>query len=399
MRHHHHDGASFARCAHRTRQRFVALAVEIGIRLVQHDQERVAVERPRQRHALRLAGRERSALLADLGVIPLAHLDDHLMHTGFLGGGDDGLRLGLGIEATDVLRHRAREQFDILRQVTDMAAEHVRGPLVERGAVETNLAAGRDPDADQRADQRRLAGTARPNDADAAAGLEHESNVLHDHPLVAGGDHGDRFDRKPLRGGLQQGLGVRSRDLLQQPRKAMPALARGGKTPPVRNRQIDRRQRPRAQDRARDDDAGGCFLVDHQIGADPEHRGLQHHAQHFCDRAEPAADVAGALVARQIFLVGLAPALVQPPGHAHRDQHFGVAPARGGKVVAPRRKPHGFPGRPARHEFGDQRQRHQDDGAGQRGDAEQPVEGEADRHIEGQPGQIEERPRAHAAEE
>ena len=56
-------------------------------------------------------------------------------------------------------------------------------------------------------------------------------------------------------------------------------------------------------------------------------------------------------------------------------------------------------GRPARHEFGDQGQRHQDDGADQRGDADQPVEGEADRQIEGQPRQIEERARPHAAEE
>ena len=71
----------------------------------------------------------------------------------------------------------------------------------------------------------------------------------------------------------------------------------------------------------------GRLLVDHQIGADGEHRRLQHHAQHLGDRAETAGDVAGALIAREIVRVGFAPAPGQPPGHAHRDQHFGVAPA------------------------------------------------------------------------
>ena len=66
VRDHHDDGAAFARGADRPRQRLVAFGVEIGIRLVEHDQERIAVERARQRHALRLAGRQRGALLADL---------------------------------------------------------------------------------------------------------------------------------------------------------------------------------------------------------------------------------------------------------------------------------------------------------------------------------------------
>ena len=94
--------------------------------------------------------------------------------------------VGLGIEAADVLRDGAGEQLDVLRQVADMAAEHVGRPLVERGAVEPHLAADRLPDADQRADQRRLAGAARADDAEAVAGLEREGDVLHDQPLVAG---------------------------------------------------------------------------------------------------------------------------------------------------------------------------------------------------------------------
>ena len=96
VRDHDHDGAALARAAHRAGQRLVAFAVEIGVRLVEHDQERIAVKRPRQRHALRLPGRQRRALLADLGIVAFAHIDDQVVHAGLLGGGDDGSDLASG---------------------------------------------------------------------------------------------------------------------------------------------------------------------------------------------------------------------------------------------------------------------------------------------------------------
>ena len=265
--------------------------------------------------------------------------------------------VGVGIEAADILGDGTGEQLDILRQIADMAAEHVGRPLVERRAIEPHLAAHRLPDADQRPHQRRLARAARPDDAEAVAGLERERHVLHDDLLIARRHDADALDRQAARRVLQQGLRGARRHLFEQPVEAMPALARGDETLPVRDRQIDRRQRPRAQDRARDDDAGGRLLMDHEIGADREHRRLQHHAQHLGDRAEPAGDVAGALIAREIILVGLAPAPGQPSGHAHRDQHFGVAPAGGGQIVAARRQPHRLARRRARHELGDEGER------------------------------------------
>ncbi len=139
--------------------------------------------------------------------------------------------------------------------------------------------------------------------------------------------------------------------------------------------------------------------MDHQISADAEHRRLQHHPHHLGDRAETAGDVAGVLVAGKIFLVGLAPALVEPAGHTHCDQHLGVAAARGGKIVALCGERHRLARWLARHVFGDQGQPDQDDRADQRCDADHDVKGEADRQIERQPRQIEEGARAHAAEE
>ncbi len=166
----------------------------------------------------------------------------------------------------------------------------------------------------------------------------------------------------------------------------------------MRDGQIDRRQRSRAQDRTRDDDAGGGFLVNDQIGTDREHGRLQGHAHDFGDRAETSRDVAGALIARKIVLVGFAPAPGQAPGHPHRHQHLGVSPARGGEIVAPRRQAHRLTRRRARLELGDDGERHQDDGADQRGEADHDMESKTDRQIERQPRQIEERAGSHAGE-
>ena len=74
-------------------------------------------------------------------------------------------------------------------------------------------------------------------------------------------------------------LGQRDRrEKLGQP---APALAGADEALPVRYRQFHRCERARRQDRARDDDAGGGLLVDDEIGADRQHRRLEHHAQDF----------------------------------------------------------------------------------------------------------------------
>ncbi len=205
-------------------------------------------------------------------------------------------------------------------------------------------------------------------------------------------------DRR-LDGFCNKRLRDRRRHRFEQPVEAVPALPRGNETFPMRDREIDRRQRPRAQDRARDDNARGRLLMNHQIGADGEHRRLQGHAQDLGDRAETAGDVAGALIAREIILVGFAPAPGQASGHAHRDQHFRVSPAGGGQIVSPRRQSHGLTCRRARHVFGDDGKADQDDRPDQRGKADHDMEGETDRQIERQPRQIEQRARSHAGEE
>ena len=83
------------------------------------------------------------------------------MHAGRLAGGDDRVARRVVLEARDILPDRAGEQLDILRQVADVLAELGRHPLIERGAVEADLAARGRPHADDHARKRRFAGRAR----------------------------------------------------------------------------------------------------------------------------------------------------------------------------------------------------------------------------------------------
>ena len=69
-------------------QGFVTLGVEIGVRLVEHDQERVAIERARQRDPLPLSGRKRRPAFADLGLIAVRQAQDQLVDAGGLRGRD-----------------------------------------------------------------------------------------------------------------------------------------------------------------------------------------------------------------------------------------------------------------------------------------------------------------------
>ena len=120
----HHDN-SFA-CPHPdngARERLVAFGVEVRVGLIEHDQKRVAVERARERNALRLAGGQRRALFADPGPVALGHADDQVVHARGLRRRDDGLRRRIRRKARNVLGDRSGQKLDVLRQIADMLAE------------------------------------------------------------------------------------------------------------------------------------------------------------------------------------------------------------------------------------------------------------------------------------
>ena len=237
------DAAARATREDRLGQGFVAFGIEIGIRLVEHDQERIAVERARQRDALRLTGRERSPLLADLGLVAFGQTDDELVHAGGLGGGDDGLGVGLGLEAGDVLRHRAGQQLDVLRQIADVAPsasdDHWSSAAPSRRTLPRT-------------------GCQTPTSMRASDDLPEPLGPMMPSPLprssvrltsctttfwVPGATTAAFSTARVLVGALQRhrrGLRRQQREQLVEP---LPALPGGDKALPVGDRQIDRRQR------------------------------------------------------------------------------------------------------------------------------------------------------------
>jgi hypothetical protein len=80
--------------------------VEMRVRLVEHDQARLAVERASQCNALALPAREHCAAVADLRLVAVGQLQDHFVRVRETRGTDDPLRhFGTGhrIEARNVL--------------------------------------------------------------------------------------------------------------------------------------------------------------------------------------------------------------------------------------------------------------------------------------------------------
>ena len=74
---------------HGLRQRGLALFVQIGVGLVQHDNARIAVQGARQADALALSAGKGRALVADLGVVALGQGQNHFMHARHPGRLDD----------------------------------------------------------------------------------------------------------------------------------------------------------------------------------------------------------------------------------------------------------------------------------------------------------------------
>ncbi len=70
-------------------QCLLAGMIEIGIRLVEHDEARIAEERARETDPLTLAARERASIHADDGLVALRELRDHFVHVGQFGRVED----------------------------------------------------------------------------------------------------------------------------------------------------------------------------------------------------------------------------------------------------------------------------------------------------------------------
>jgi len=108
--------------------------------VLEADKEGIAKQGAGEREALPLPCGKNCAGLADARFIARGESQDHLMDARSLCRGDDILRRCIGSETRDVLRDRAVEELDFLRQIANVAAEDLRRPKSQRGAIETNCA-------------------------------------------------------------------------------------------------------------------------------------------------------------------------------------------------------------------------------------------------------------------
>ncbi len=395
----HHDGAARLHVEDRPLQRRLALAVEVGVGLIEDDQERLAVDGARERDALALPAREDRPFLADPGVVAVGQPQDHFVRAG--GPGRLQHRVGVGREAhaRNVLGHAPVEQVDGLRDEADVTAEQLRVPLLELGAVEPHAALRRQPQADEGAHQGGLAGAARADDAERFAGCEAEVDIAHDRPWIAGRPHRELLDIEAAHR-LGQGRGRAPRlGLGERAGQARHALAGGHEAAPVGDRGLDRRERAPHHDRGGDHRAGGQLLLDHEVGAEPEHDRLQQQAQHLGDAAVGAGDVARAPDIGDILVVGARPALRHHISHSHRADGLAVVAVGFSEARAQRALARGVAGGRAAGALRQQGHREQDGAARGRRQSEPGLDEEADEQEYGDPGKIDHRDRSGAGQE
>lgn len=156
-------------------QSLLASGVQIRVRFIQNNEERITIKRAGQSDALPLSCRKRRAAFADLGLIPARQAQDHFVHSRGLGRRDNGCRIGRRIKAGNVLSNGACEKFDILRQVADMSPQCLSRPLFHGGAVQADFAARCRPDADERPRQRRFTRCTRTDDTERGAGTQRKT--------------------------------------------------------------------------------------------------------------------------------------------------------------------------------------------------------------------------------
>ena len=169
------------------------------------------------------------------------------------------------LEPGDVVGDRAVEQVDVLRQIADRRAAVLGRILVERSAVERDLAARQRPDAGDRPRQRGLARSGRPDDAEPVARFNGKADAGNGRHASAGRRDEAAVDFQPRARRGQARLRLMARVCRKRPLEARRGQACGDELPPLRDRDVDRRKRARSEDRGRDDRTGGNLLLDREI--------------------------------------------------------------------------------------------------------------------------------------
>src|SRR5215472_8830482 len=172
-----YEGAAGGDAPHILLDDALAFVIERARRLVEYQNPRIGQQRPRNRYALALAARERGAALADDRVVCLRQLEDELVGSGELGGGDHPAHRNARIGQRNVLAHRAVEQNILLQDDPDLASQPGHVDHCEIDAVDQHATGVRRIEPLYQSRYRRFTRTRRPDDADHVSGRNVERHV------------------------------------------------------------------------------------------------------------------------------------------------------------------------------------------------------------------------------
>ena len=361
--------------------------VEVGIGLIEHDQARITIKRPRQADALSHPPRKGKPAVADRRIVALWQAQDHVMGSGSLGGGDDRAAINR-LKSGNVIGHGAGEQLDILRQIANAFAELVAVPLIERGAIDPDFARPQLPDAGQCPGETRFAAAGRADNRHAIAGRHAERDTAHGRADTGRRHNDDLLD-------LDMALWRRQIDGCRLLRKiihqfAQPAIgAAAGKDPlPLPDNLLHRGKSPPDDDGRRHHRPGGNLLLDGQPGAGSEHAGLHGHPGKLGHGDKGCAQFRRSGIGGDSRMLLTAPAFEDRVAHAEAAHDFAVPESGGGKgrcaVGEARKLIHALLG----EDFGQHRQPEQDESTDGGDRTQDRMHEVAEQHEKRCPGQI-----------
>ena len=100
----------------------------MGVGLIQYQKMGVLVHGARQGDSLALPAGQQRPLVANIGIEFFGKVLDDRGQTGLFGSRHNALGGGMWIQAGNIITHRSRQEFHILRQVTNMSAQMFAWP-------------------------------------------------------------------------------------------------------------------------------------------------------------------------------------------------------------------------------------------------------------------------------
>ncbi|MFO1080005.1 MAG: hypothetical protein U1E23_05175 [Reyranellaceae bacterium] len=187
-------GAAAHQAVERLLDHRLVLGVDRRQRLVQHQDRRVAQQRPGDRQPLALAARQLDALLADHRGIALRQAFDEVVDVGRARRRHEIVVTGVGAPEPDVVLDRAVEQERVLVDHGDQRADLRERQGAQVVAAQPHAALVGIVEAQQQAHDRRLAAARRPDQAQPLAGGGAEGEAVVHRAARAGIGEADRLE-------------------------------------------------------------------------------------------------------------------------------------------------------------------------------------------------------------